>query len=69
MWTVVYVSQDKPKVDRILSVLDQNQIMTMLKMSGEDESESCAVYEILVPQTELETAQDIIVDAELDLKN
>ena len=69
MWTVVYVSKDKPKVDRILSVLDQNQIMTMLKMSGEGESESCTVYEILVPQTELETAQDIIVDAELELEN
>lgn len=65
MWTVVYMSQDRSKVDKILALLDEHKIMTMQKASGEETAESGLVYEILVPQTELETAQDIIFDAEM----
>lgn len=64
MWTVVYMTQDKSKVDRILSLLDEHKIMTMQKTRGVESDESGLVYEILVPQTEIETAQDIIFDAE-----
>ncbi|MBQ3125302.1 MAG: hypothetical protein IJC09_07785 [Clostridia bacterium] len=66
MWTVVFMSQDKAKVDKILKLLEDNKIMTMLKTSAEDDFETGSVYEILVPQTELETAQDIIFDSELE---
>lgn len=64
MWTVVYMSQDKSKVDKILEILESSQIMTMLKTSGEDDFGTGIVFEILVPQTELETAQEAIFDAE-----
>ena len=30
MWTVVFVSQDKSKVDMLLNTLENNKIMTML---------------------------------------
>ena len=30
MWTVVFVSQDKSKIDKILKLLEENKIMTML---------------------------------------
>lgn len=66
MWTVVYMSQDKFKVDRVMSLLESNEVITMLKAVGEGESDTDRVYEILVPQTELETAQEIIVDTELE---
>lgn len=66
MWTVVFMSQDKAKVDRILKLLEDNKIMTMLRASAEDDFETGSSYEILVPQTELETAQDIIFDSELE---
>lgn len=66
MWTVVFMSQDKAKVDRILKLLEDKKIMTMLKTSTEDDFETGSAYEILVPQTELETAQDIIFDSELE---
>lgn len=66
MWTVVYMSQDKFKVDRVMSLLESNEVITMLKAVGEGESDADRVYEILVPQTELETAQEIIVDTELE---
>ncbi len=65
MWTVVFMSQDRAKVDTILALLDENKIMTMQKSSGEASQESGMVYEILVPNTELETAQDIIFDAQI----
>ena len=66
MWTVVYVSHDKAKVDRVLGLLDDNKIMTRLKSSEEDDLGANKLFEILVPNTELETAQDIIFDSELD---
>ena len=66
MWTVVFMSQDKSKTDKILKLLEDNKIMTMLKTSSEGDFEVDNVYEILVPQTELETAQDIIFDFELE---
>lgn len=66
MWTVVFMSQDKAKVGRILKLLEDKKIMTMLKTSTEDDFETGSAYEILVPQTELETAQDIIFDSELE---
>lgn len=65
MWTVVYISQDKMKVDRVLSLLEEKKIMTMTKTSGEDGEETPVAYEILVPKAELETAQEIIFDSEM----
>ncbi len=66
MWTVVYMSQDRSKVDKILALLDEHKIMTMQQTRGVESEDSGLVYEILVPQTELETAQDIIFDAEME---
>lgn len=66
MWTVVFMSQDKSKVDKILKLLEDSEIITMLKTSNEDDFATSGVYEILVPQTELETAQEIIFDWEFD---
>ncbi|MBR0360252.1 MAG: hypothetical protein IIX21_03990 [Clostridia bacterium] len=66
MWTVVFVSQDKSKIDKILKLLEENKIMTMLKTSSEGDFEVDNTYEILVPQTELETAQAVIFDFELE---
>ncbi len=65
MWTVVYISQDKLKIDRVLSLLEEKKIMTMTKTSGEDGEEKLVAYEILVPKAELETAQEIIFDSEM----
>ena len=66
IWTVVFVSQDKSKIDKILKMLEENKIMTMLKTSSEGDFEVDNTYEILVPQSELETAQDVIFDFELE---
>lgn len=66
MWTVVYVSQDKDKVDNLVKILNENNVITMVKTTCEDDFGVGVAYEILVPQTELEAAQDIIVDTEIN---
>ena len=66
MWTEVFVSQNKAKTDALIAMLEENKIMTMLKVSGEDDFTDGVTYIVLVPQTELETAQDIIFDAEIN---
>lgn len=68
MWTVVFVSPDKQKIDKLLTVLEDRKILTMLKAAGEDDFGEGTGYEILVPQTELETAQEIIFDIEINGK-
>ena len=52
MWTVVYISHDKAKVDKILALLEDKKIITMTKKSEESDFDYL-VYEILVPKTEL----------------
>ena len=64
MWTVVYMSKYKVRIDNIRTVLDTNKIITMVQFAGEDDFESGTMYEILVPSPELEQAQDIIFDFE-----
>ena len=59
------MSENKNRVDQIIDELNSRSIMTMLKTSGEDDFNSGGSYEILVPQTELEAAQDIIFDMEI----
>lgn len=65
MWTVVYMSQDRIKVNKMLAILESNEIISMVKASGEDDFDMGTMYEILVPKTELESAQELILDAEL----
>lgn len=68
MWTEVYMSQNKTKADEVAAALEANNIMIMRRSSGEDDYSSSATYIILVPQTELELAQDIIFEMELKIK-
>lgn len=67
MWTVVFVSQDEAKTKNLVDVLNNNEIITMMQTSRDDDFAGAAAYEILVPQTELEAAQDIIFDIEIKL--
>lgn len=59
MWTVVYVSQTEEKAHRLRELLRLNKIIARVRNSG---GEDC--YEVLVPQTELNLAQDLIFENE-----
>lgn len=64
MWTEVYVSQNSEKVGRLLEILERSRIISKVKrISCGTGTGKC--FEVLVPKTELEETQNIIVDSDL----
>ncbi len=61
MWTVVYVSQSMETSEKLVDMLSENSVISKLRRAGKDEKENCC-YEVLVPGTELEAAQDLIIE-------
>ena len=66
MWTVVFVSQDEAKINKLTFLLNDAGIMTRIQYSREDDFSTGQSCKILVPHTELESAQEIIFDNELN---
>ncbi len=60
MWTVVYVSQTEEKARGLRELLELNKIIARVRNSGGEGG----CYEVLVPQTELNSAQDLIFENE-----
>ena len=63
MWMVVYVSQDGTAVKKLVEILRENHILSRVRRIGNNGERQG--FEVLVPQTELNSAQDIIIDSEL----
>ncbi len=63
MWTVVYVSQSMEISKKLTEVLLKNKVISKMRRANSDEDNNC--YEVLVPNTELEAAQDLIFENEL----
>lgn len=61
MWIVVYISASKNNAEKLVKVLEENKIISKLRCT--DKSKGC--FEVLVPQSELSSAQDLIFDNEL----
>ncbi len=63
MWTVLYVSQSVETSKRLVEVLLKNKVISKLRrVSGKEDGEC---YEVLVPSTELECAQDLVFGDEM----
>lgn len=62
MWMVVYVSHAKDIVDKLVGALRENKIISRVRRVKNDEG---GCFEVLVPQTELDQAQDLIFENEL----
>jgi len=60
MWTVVYISQNEDVAKEIKQLLENSQILVMMRSVGEDEEQKS--FEILVPETEVEQAHTIIIN-------
>jgi hypothetical protein len=58
MWTVVYVAQNKEELDKIYKALDDEGIL--IKTRGIGKSDDKAIYEVLVPQAEVEDASVVL---------
>lgn len=61
MWMVVYVSANRDNAEKLMKVLDANEIISRLRSTsgGQD------CFEVLVPQRELAQAQNLIIDNNL----
>lgn len=61
MWIVVYISASRRNAEKLVKVLGENEIISRLRCT--DKEHNC--FEVLVPQSELASAQDLIFDNEL----
>ena len=59
MWTVIYVSQSRETAKKLTDALYENGIVSKLRRAGDEEAGCC---EVLVPNTEMEAAQDLIIE-------
>lgn len=65
MWTAVYISQSMETAEKLIKVLCENSVISKLRRASGGEETEHGCYEVLVPNTELETAQDLIIENEL----
>ena len=65
MWTVIYVSQSIETAKKLIDVLLTNKVISKLRRTNNCNGIESSCYEVLVPSTELETAQDLIFENEL----
>ena len=49
MWIVVYISASRENAEKLVKVLEENNIISKLRRT--DEEQNC--FEVLVPQSEL----------------
>lgn len=63
MWTVVYMSQESDMAKKLVSILRENSILSRMRRIGEEGSRQG--FEVLVPQPEVNSAQNLIIDNEL----
>lgn len=58
MWTVIYMAKDENDVSLLRQVLEDNDIIAMIRKSDE-------YFELLVPSQEVSPAHNIIIDTEI----
>lgn len=60
MWTVVYIAPHKKEAERIKDMLSSEGFLVKLKSVGLSQSSECGPVEVLVPESEVEEAMEII---------
>ena len=64
MWTVVYMTQSEEAVNLVTEILNENQLLYKIRPVGSAvDGGSC--FEILVPETEINEAHNIIIENNL----
>jgi len=62
MWTVVYMAQSRQIAENVRQLLEKNSLIVRIRsLNNEEASSDC--YELLVPESELQQALSIIIDA------
>lgn len=60
MWTVVYISPNKSAADAIKKILDDEGLLVMLRNIGFPNVGDTNAVEILVPESEVDEAMEIL---------
>lgn len=60
MWTVVYIAPNKREADRLKMLLATEGFLVKLRMLGLPQTNSACSVEILVPESEVDEAMEII---------
>lgn len=60
MWTVVYIAPHKKEAERIKDMLSSEGFLVKLKSVGLSQASECGPVEVLVPESEVEEAMEII---------
>lgn len=64
MWTVVYMAQSKETAELAQQLLENNNLIVKMRSlnGGDDSSSDCC--ELLVPESEVQQALSLIIDAD-----
>ena len=63
MWTVVYIASNRTIGEMLKSVLENEGILVMLRSIGTPHFGESSSVEILVPESEVEEAHEILSEA------
>lgn len=61
MWMVVYVAQTKEQAEKIRALLQAAGILVKIRGLNQSENEKFGCLEIMVPESEMKEAHDIII--------
>jgi len=59
MWTVVYVAQSKDGAEKLQSMFSEQGVLVKIRQIGKSKG-SDGLFEVLVPETEIEDARVIL---------
>ncbi len=60
MWTVVYIAQNKTDAEMIKEILSAEGLLVMLRPAGIPQFGAGETFEVLVPESEAESAHEIL---------
>lgn len=60
MWTVVYMAQNRTFVQQLQKILEDGGLLVKVRPVSKDTEEGC--FEVLVPETEIEQAHEMIIE-------
>lgn len=64
MWTVVYMTQSEETANLVTKILKENNLLYKVRpMLSTTDGDTC--FEVLVPETEINEAHNIIIDNNL----
>lgn len=63
MWTVIYMTQNEDAAENVARTLKENNLIYKIKKVGETGNKEC--YEVLIPETEVNEAHNIIIENNL----